>query len=113
VAFRFRYEKVTYIDPDSHGWGQPGTVLFGRLESGTLRAGVEVDVPTAGGVWRRVITTLADPDFRKMSQPDGGLLRQITAGDEPVEFMVYFGRQPPGRDIVCPGFLEGDTPTCG
>ena len=105
--FRFRFDEATYIDPDSHGWGHPGTVLFGRLEEGSLRVGENVEVVTHSGLWHRAVTTLADPDFRKWGKP--GEYLPVAAGGEPAQVMVYFGSQPPGRDIVCPGILEGES----
>lgn len=106
--FRFRFDEVTYIDPDSHGWGHPGTVLFGRMEVGSLRVGERVEVATNSGPWHRAVTTLADPDFRKMGKP-GEYLLIVVAGEVPPLVTVYFGAQPPSRDIVCPGVLEGES----
>lgn len=105
--FRFSFDQVTYIDPDSQGWGQKGTVLFGHLEKGTLRVGDRLEVATHSIPWCRTVTALADPDFRKMGKPDE-YLSIIVAGEEPYQVLVYFGSQPPSRDIVCPSVLEGE-----
>lgn len=109
MGFAFRYKQVTYIDPDTDGWGQQGTVLFGELEEGVLQAGTEVDVPVASGTWRRKIAILAHADLRKMGKPDE-YFNEATAGNEPRQFLVYFGSQPPNRDIVCPEVLMGEVP---
>lgn len=100
VQFRFRFWAVTYIDPDSYGWGHRGTVLFGRMEAGELRVGQPVEVATASGCWRRTVSSIADSDPRKLGKPDEFLSVAI-AGSGPADILVYFGSQPPGRDIVC------------
>ena len=94
TRFRFTYDAVTYIDPDLHGWGQRGMVLRGRMETGSLRVGERVEVPTAAGFWNRAVTALADADLTKMGKPDE-YHPVVFAGREPVEVMLYFGSQPP------------------
>lgn len=83
-------------------------VLHGRMETGSLRVGERVEVPTAAGFWNRAVTALADADLTKMGKPDE-YHPVVFAGREPVEVMLYFGSQPPSRNVVCPGTLAGES----
>lgn len=78
------------------------------MEEGALAVGDPVDVPTTTGFWQRKVATIGDADFCKISKTDE-YMRVAIAGSEPAVILVYFGSQPPGRDIVYPGTLEGES----
>jgi hypothetical protein len=93
MAFSFRIDDVMYIGPGDHCL--PMTVIFGRLEAGTVSSGDKIAVPTAGG----------EPFIRHVIVLDviHRLLYRASFGEEPIQFGIALRDQPPSRNIVVPG----------